>query len=176
MSHCLIRAQMLDSGRAAHSDPFTAAYQGVVGGVVGAYQGAVNMMSGASSSASVPGPDVSCVLFHASFHKPRQQSHPWSVDVLFHKGPILSEVCVRPGCGQPTWNGQPGEYCTKLCLAHSFLRDAESRDHKEPKARCLLSHGDLSGRLRVPAPFGRASSAPNPPATLLRAPSTVPGS
>jgi len=24
-------------------------------------------------------------------------------------------LCARPGCGKPTWNGQPGEYCCRSC-------------------------------------------------------------
>mmetsp|Transcript_16933 Transcript_16933/g.39445 ORF Transcript_16933/g.39445 Transcript_16933/m.39445 type:complete len:458 (+) Transcript_16933:47-1420(+) len=24
-------------------------------------------------------------------------------------------VCRRPGCSRPTWNGQPGEYCSRTC-------------------------------------------------------------
>merc|ERR1712129_107967 len=24
-------------------------------------------------------------------------------------------LCARPGCGKPTWNRQPGEYCSKSC-------------------------------------------------------------
>mmetsp|Transcript_91873 Transcript_91873/g.176870 ORF Transcript_91873/g.176870 Transcript_91873/m.176870 type:complete len:338 (-) Transcript_91873:24-1037(-) len=24
-------------------------------------------------------------------------------------------LCARPGCGKPTWNGLPGEYCSKSC-------------------------------------------------------------
>ena len=26
-------------------------------------------------------------------------------------------TCVLSGCSQPTWNGQPGEYCSKSCRA-----------------------------------------------------------
>merc|ERR1719215_2427445 len=24
-------------------------------------------------------------------------------------------ICMKAGCGKPTWNGQPGEYCSKAC-------------------------------------------------------------
>jgi len=25
------------------------------------------------------------------------------------------DICMKPGCSKPTWNGQPGEYCSKAC-------------------------------------------------------------
>mmetsp|Transcript_67820 Transcript_67820/g.201817 ORF Transcript_67820/g.201817 Transcript_67820/m.201817 type:complete len:292 (+) Transcript_67820:63-938(+) len=29
--------------------------------------------------------------------------------------PAPSPICVRPGCGKPTWNGNPNEYCGRTC-------------------------------------------------------------
>merc|ERR1712025_635633 len=36
-----------------------------------------------------------------------------------NSGPAVDdgEICVRPGCGKPTFNGQPGEYCGRRCKA-----------------------------------------------------------
>lgn len=31
-------------------------------------------------------------------------------------------VCLRPGCSKPTWNGQPGEFCSGGCKAPICLR------------------------------------------------------
>jgi len=30
-------------------------------------------------------------------------------------------ACQKAGCGKPTWNGQPNEYCSKVCKTSMFM-------------------------------------------------------
>merc|ERR1712113_894159 len=34
-------------------------------------------------------------------------------------GSTMLPQCQRPGCGKPTWNGQPNEFCSRSCKVSS---------------------------------------------------------
>merc|ERR1712232_1400748 len=44
------------------------------------------------------------------------------------------DACARPGCGKPTFNGQPGEYCSRRCKRAEPAAEPAAEPGAEPAA------------------------------------------
>mmetsp|Transcript_35786 Transcript_35786/g.44194 ORF Transcript_35786/g.44194 Transcript_35786/m.44194 type:complete len:229 (+) Transcript_35786:83-769(+) len=47
---------------------------------------------------------------------------------------MAAAVCARPGCGKPTFNGMPNEFCSRKCRAGSMPMSGPSASSAAPQA------------------------------------------
>mmetsp|Transcript_128560 Transcript_128560/g.357896 ORF Transcript_128560/g.357896 Transcript_128560/m.357896 type:complete len:343 (-) Transcript_128560:167-1195(-) len=45
---------------------------------------------------------------------PQHAADP-AIMALLQQGGAAGNICIRPGCGKPSFNGRPGEYCSRTC-------------------------------------------------------------
>lgn len=63
--------------------------------------------------------------------------------------PLRTPQCLRPGCGKPTWNGKPGEFCSKVCKEST---PGARRSIRQTSATAAAPPTSALGRAGAPAP------------------------
>lgn len=81
--------------------------------------------------------------------KPNHQRRLCGPPMDVRRGPLMDvrqqlpvQICERPGCPHPTWNGQPG-FCSQVCQQNPYQQDAlhlNIQQQSEQKQDALMQH------------------------------------